>query len=315
MTYFTYPGGTPQLGETFGRIVHDAESAGLYSAWVMDHFFQLGGWGPPEREMVEAYSALSYAAALTSRIKLGTLVTGVTYRYPAILVKTATALDVLSGGRSYFGIGAAWNEQEHVGLGVPFPPLKERFEILEETLQVAHQMWSGEAAPFEGKHLHLAQTINSPNSVQRPHPPIMIGGDGEQKTFRLIAKYGDACNLIIITDHAADYMSGVTYAERKFAVLRERCDEIGRPYTDIEKTTLSAIVLTKDGKMPDGALEINEDQPVMTPLQAIEYFHALAEAGVDHAIFNSVVMHIPGALDLWAEQVVPAVEKMQVAGR
>ena len=159
MTYFTYPGGVERLGETFGRIVRDAESAGLYSAWVMDHFFQIGGWGPPEREMVEAYSALSYAAALTSRIKLGAMVTGVTYRYPGILVKTATALDVLSGGRSYFGIGAAWNEKEHAGLGVPFPPLKERFELLEETLQVAHQMWSGEDA-----------AVRRQASASRPHP-------------------------------------------------------------------------------------------------------------------------------------------------
>jgi F420-dependent oxidoreductase-like protein len=315
MTYFTYPGGPARLGETFGRIVRDAENAGLDSVWVMDHFFQIGGWGPPEREMLEAYSTLSYAAALTSRIKLGAMVTGVTYRYPGILVKTATTLDVLSGGRSYFGIGAAWNEKEHLGLGVPFPPLKERFELLEETLQVAHQMWNGEAAPFEGKHLHLDQTLNSPNSIQHPHPPIMIGGDGEQKTFRLIAKYGDACNLIVITDRGADYMRGVPYAERKFAVLRERCDEVGRPYTDIEKTTLSAIVITKDGKLPEGALEINEEQALMSPAQAIEYFHALAEAGVDHAIFNSITMHLPGALDVWAEEIVPAVENMAVAGR
>jgi len=315
MTYFTYPGGVERLGEIFGRIVRDAESADLYSAWVMDHFFQIGGWGPPEREMVEAYSALSYAAALTSRIKLGAMVTGVTYRYPGILVKTATALDVLSGGRSYFGIGAAWNEKEHAGLGVPFPPLKERFELLEETLQVAHQMWSWEDAPFDGKHLHLARTLNSPNSVQRPHPPILIGGDGEQKTFRLIAKYGDACNLIVITDKGEDYMRGVPYAQRKFDVLRERCDEVGRPYSDIEKTTLSAIVITKDGKMPEGALEISEEQALMSPSQAIEYFHALAEVGVDHALFNSVTMHLPGALDVWAEEIVPAVEKFAVAGR
>src|SRR5438552_12657187 len=128
ITYFTYPGGPASLGETFGRIVRDAEDAGFYSAWVMDHFFQIGGWGPKELEMLEAYSALSYAAALTNKIKLGVMVTGVTYRYPGILVKTATTLDVLSGGRSYFGIGAAWEEREHRALGVPFPPLKERFE-------------------------------------------------------------------------------------------------------------------------------------------------------------------------------------------
>src|SRR5437762_826458 len=221
---FTWPTDKP-IGPTFGAIGRRAEEAGFDSLWVMDHFFQIGGLGKPEDPMIEGYSALSFIAGQTSKIKLGTLVTGVTYRHPGILVKTVTTLDVLSSGRAYLGIGAAWNELEHLGLGVPFPPLKERFERLEETLQVAHQMWSGEAAPFEGKHLHLAQTLNSPNSLQRPHPPIMIGGDGEQKTFRLIAKYGDACNLIVITDHGADYMRGIPYAERKFAVLRERCDE------------------------------------------------------------------------------------------
>src|SRR5215212_4003913 len=148
--YYTYPGGTASLSDTFGRIVRDAEEAGFYSVWVMDHFFQIGGWGSKEREMLEAYTTLAYGAALTSKIKLGALVTGVTYRHPGILIKTATTLDVLSKGRSYLGIGAAWNKGEHEGLGVPFPPLKERFELLEETLQVAHRMWSGETGPYEG---------------------------------------------------------------------------------------------------------------------------------------------------------------------
>jgi F420-dependent oxidoreductase-like protein len=315
MTYFTYPGGPEQLGRTFGRIVRDAEEAGFYSAWVMDHLSQIGGWGPKEREMLESYSALSYAAALTSKIRLGALVTGVTYRYPGILLKTATALDVLSGGRSYFGIGAAWDDEEHLALGVPFPPVKERFELLEETLRVAHQMWGGEAAPFEGKHLHLAETLNSPNSIQRPHPPIIIGGDGEQKTFRLIARYGDACNLIIITGEPQNYMRGVDFARRKYEVLRQRCEEEGRDYADIEKTTLSGLIVTKDGSRPEGALDTPEAQALMTPAQAIEYFHALAEAGTDHAIFNTPIMHIPGAFDVWAEEIIPAVEKIAVAGR
>jgi alkanesulfonate monooxygenase SsuD/methylene tetrahydromethanopterin reductase-like flavin-dependent oxidoreductase (luciferase family) len=265
--------------------------------------------------MLESYSALSYAAALTSKIRLGALVTGVTYRYPGILLKTATALDVLSGGRSYFGIGAAWDDEEHLALGVPFPPVKERFELLEETLRVAHQMWGGEAAPFEGKHLHLAETLNSPNSIQRPHPPIIIGGDGEQKTFRLIARYGDACNLIIITGEPQNYMRGVDFARRKYEVLRQRCEEEGRDYADIEKTTLSGLIVTKDGSRPEGALDTPEAQALMTPAQAIEYFHALAEAGTDHAIFNTPIMHIPGAFDVWAEEIIPAVEKIAVAGR
>lgn len=310
MTYFTYPGGTAALAETFGRIVRDAESAGMYSLWVMDHFFQIGGWGPSELDMVEAYSALNFAAAITEKVKLGALVTGVTYRHPAILVKTATALDVLSQGRAYFGIGAAWNANEHRGLGVPFPPLKDRFEVLEETLQVAHRMWAEEVTPFEGKHLQLERTLNSPNSSQRPHPPILIGGDGEQKTFRLIAKYGDACNLIVITDEGVDPFRGAPYAKRKFAVLKERCDEIGRPFSEIEKTTLSGLIVTRDGTRPEGTFDTPEAQALMSVSQAIEYFHALAEAGTDHAIFNTPIMHIPGAFDVWAEEIVPAVEKM-----
>src|SRR5260221_10517838 len=192
---FTWPGGLRHLGDTFGAIAERAEGAGLYSLWVMDHFFQIPNVGPVDTDMLEGYSALAFAAARTRRIKLGTLVTGVTYRYPGILVKTVTTLDVLSGGRAYLGIGAAWNEQEHRGLGVPFPPLAERFERLEETLQIAHQMWIGDEKPYQGKQYQLARPLNSPPSVQKPHPPILIGGGGERKTLRLVAQYGDACNF------------------------------------------------------------------------------------------------------------------------
>src|SRR2546421_369432 len=157
---FTWPNGQSQLGRTFGEIAERADKAGLYSFWVMDHFFQIGSVGPAENEMLEGWSALAFAAGKTSRIKLGTMVTGVTYRYPGILVKTVTTLDVLSGGRAYLGIGAAWNEAEHVGLGVPFPPLAERFERLEETLQIVHQMWSGDEKPYNGKYYHLARLLN-----------------------------------------------------------------------------------------------------------------------------------------------------------
>jgi F420-dependent oxidoreductase-like protein len=305
--YFTYPGGQEKLAENFGRIVREAEAAGFYSLWVMDHFFQLEGWGPAEFEMMEGYSTLSYAAALTSKIKLGLMVGGVTYRYPGILLKTATTFDVLSGGRSYFGIGAAWYEREHKGLGVPFPPLKERFERLEETLQIAHLMWSGENQSFEGMHYQLAETINSPAAVQKPHPPIIIGGMGEQKTFRLIAKYADACN--IFTWRGADYVKA------KYDVLRERCEEANRPYSDIEKTTLSELIVTRDGKTPDGVHPAPDMAPNYTVEQAIEHFHQLAEIGTDHAIFNSPITHLPGAFDVWAQDIIPAVEKMTPAGR
>src|SRR5579863_7719400 len=193
---FTWPNGQSQLGKTFGEIAERADKAGLYSLWVMDHFFQIGNMGPPENEMLEGWSALAFAAGRTQRIKLGTMVTGVTYRYPGLLVKTATTLDVLSSGRAYFGIGAAWNEREHLGLGVPFPPVSERFERLEETLQVCLQMWSDDNGPFKGTHYQLAETLCVPPPLQQPRPPILIGGTGEHKTLRLAARYADACNWI-----------------------------------------------------------------------------------------------------------------------
>ncbi|MGZ6391976.1 MAG: LLM class F420-dependent oxidoreductase [Ktedonobacterales bacterium] len=293
---FTYPSGQDQLGAEFGRIVDRAERAGLYSLWVMDHFFQIQVQGPPEHEMLEGWSALAFAAGRTSRIKLGTLVTGVTYRYPGVLVKTATTLDVLSGGRSYFGIGAAWNEQEHRGLGVPFPPTAERFERLEETLQIALQMWAGDETPYHGKHYQLERPLNSPQSVQRPHPPIMIGGTGEQKTLRMVAQYGDACNLFA--------RLGDDELKRKLDVLRGHCERLGRPYEQIEKTSLSTLRFSRDGR--DGTL---------TTAAAVDYFGHLAELGFDHALFNTPDVLDPNMYEQLATEVIPQVEKIAVAGR
>jgi F420-dependent oxidoreductase-like protein len=293
---FTHSSGPAQLGDRFGAVAQQAERAGFYSLWVMDHFFQIGTQGSPENEMLEGWSALAFAAGRTNRLRLGTLVTGVSYRHPGILVKTATTLDVLSQGRAYFGVGAAWNEQEHRGLGVPFPPLAERFERLEETLRVARQMWAGDEAAFEGAHYTLERPINSPNSVQRPHPPILIGGGGEKKTLRLVAQYGDACNLFA--------RMGDEEVRRKLDVLREHCEALGRPYAEIEKTTLSTLTITRDGR--DGS---------MTPARAIEYFHQQSELGVDHAIFNTPRVYEPEFFDLMGAEVIPAVEKIVVSGR
>jgi len=293
---FTWPNGQSQLGQTFAQIAENADRAGLYSFWVMDHFFQIPNVGPVENEMLEGWSTLSFAAGLTSRIKLGTMVTGVTYRYPGILVKIATTLDVLSRGRTYFGIGAAWNEEEHVGLGVPFPPLAERFERLEETLQIALQMWSGEDKAYEGKHYHLARTLNSPQAVQRPHPPILIGGSGERKTLRLVAKYGDACNLFA--------RLGKDVMQHKLDVLREHCQQVGRPYEEIEKTTLDQISLSRDGRNNS-----------MTPAAAVEYFGGLAAQGIDQALFSLRNVYDPDVFELLASEIVPQVEKISVAGR
>jgi F420-dependent oxidoreductase-like protein len=293
---FTWANGQGEIGDTFGLIAQRAERAGFYSFWVMDHFFQIVMVGPAEHEMLEGYSALAFAAAKTNHIKLGTLVTGVTYRYPALLVKTVTTLDVLSHGRAYFGVGAAWNEEEHKGLGVPFPSTSERFERLEETLRIAQQMWAGDEKPFEGKHYQLERPLNSPQSVQRPHPPIMIGGTGERKTLRMVAQYGDACNI--------SSRIGMDELKRKLDVLRERCQEVGRPYTDIEKTTLGTIRLTRDGR---------EDS--MTPAAAIAYFRELADIGIDHAIVNMPHVEDLEPFDLYANEVIPEVSKFEVAGR
>jgi F420-dependent oxidoreductase-like protein len=293
---FTWPNGQGELGDTFGLIAERTERAGLYSLWVMDHFFQIPTVGPAEHEMLEGWSALAFAAGRTNRIRLGTLVTGVTYRHPGILVKTATTLDVLSHGRSYFGIGAAWYEGEHRGLGVPFPPLAERFARLEETLQIALQMWAGNEQPFVGKYYQLERPLTVPRSVQQPHPPILIGGGGERKTLRLVARYADACNLFAY--------SGRERLQHKLEVLRAHCEAIGRPYEQIEKTTLGRLFITRDGR--DGSL---------SPAAAIDYFASLAELGIDQAIFSMPNVYELEPFELLATEIVPQVEKLRVAGR
>jgi F420-dependent oxidoreductase-like protein len=293
---FTWPSGQAELGDNFALIAERAERAGLYSLWVMDHFFQISMVGPAENEMLEGWSALAFAAGRTNRIKLGTMVTGITYRHPAILVKTATTLDVLSHGRAYFGIGAAWNEEEHRGLGVPFPPLKERFERLEETIQIALQMWNGDEKPFTGRYYQLERPLNNPQPVQKPHPPILIGGSGERKTLRLVAQYGDGCNLF--------GQMGDEILTQKMNVLRDHCQTLGRPYEQIEKTALDTLSITRDGR--DGSL---------TPDAAIKHLRHYAELGIDQVIFNTPNVATLEFYDLLAEKIVPEVEKFVPAGR
>jgi F420-dependent oxidoreductase-like protein len=222
---FTTPSGPARLGADLATVARTADDAGFEFVAVMDHFFQIGSIGPPERAMLEAYTTLGYLAACTSRAKLLTLVTGTVYRHPGILAKTVTTLDVLSGGRAWLGIGAAWNEQESRGLGIPFPPVAERFERLEETLQICLQMWRGDESPYHGQHYQLERPINSPQALSTPHPPIMIGGSGERKTLRFVARYAQACNLFPSPELA-----------RKLDVLRAHCDAEGRDYDDITKT-------------------------------------------------------------------------------
>src|SRR5271154_2820066 len=222
---FTTPAGPAHLGADLGTVARIADEGGFDFLAVMDHFFQIGVMGSAEAEMLEGYTTLGYLAACTSRAKLLTLVTGAVYRHPGILAKIVTTLDVLSGGRAWLGIGAGWNEEESRGLGIPFPPVAERFERLEETLQICLQMWSGDESPYRGKHYSLDRPLNSPQSLTRPHPPIMIGGGGEKKTLRFVAKYADACNLFPGPD-----------LPRKLDVLRAHCDAEGRDYDEITKT-------------------------------------------------------------------------------
>jgi len=241
---FTWPGGPPALGPTLAGIARQAEDAGFARLSVMDHFWQIGHIGPPEHEMLEAYTALGFLAAHTTRITLHTLVTGVTYREPGLLAKAITTLDVLSGGRALLGIGAAWNGDESAGLGFAFPPTAERFERLEETLQIILQMWSDDDGPYQGKHYQLARTLNSPPALSSPRPRIMIGGSGEKKTLRLVAQYADACNLFGGPDLA-----------HKLVVLQEHCADVGRDYDTIEKTAMAPFELGADGHGADKLLD------------------------------------------------------------
>jgi F420-dependent oxidoreductase-like protein len=211
------------MAEHLAGIARRAEEAGFDSLWVWDHFIQLRRW---EDRLLEGWMMLAFLAGVTTRIKIGTLVTGVTYRHPAILVKQASTLDVLSGGRSYFGVGAAWNEREHKAFGVRFPPISERFEMLEDLLEIAHRAWRGETSAYHGRHVELAEQMDKPAPVQKPHPPILIGGGGEKKTLRLVAKYADATHQ---TTDDPDEM------RHKMEVLRRHCEEIGRPYEEIER--------------------------------------------------------------------------------
>jgi F420-dependent oxidoreductase-like protein len=281
---FSWPDGPDGLASRLRAIAEAADQGGFASLWVMDHFFQIPPVGPAELDMLEGYSALAFVAAATRSLSLGTLVTGVSYRHPGILVKTVSTLDVLSGGRAVLGIGAAWFEREHAGLGVPFPPLRERFERLEETLRIAKQMWSGEVAPFAGRHYRLAETLCVPQPLRRPHPPILIGGMGEQRTLRLVARHADACNLFT-------YM-GAAEVGRKLDVLRRHCEAERRDFDEIERTTLGTVQLAP-GKQ--------------TPADVIRELGALAKVGVQHAIVNLPNVHEIAPVERLAKEVLPEI--------
>jgi F420-dependent oxidoreductase-like protein len=284
---FSWPEGTAGIGSKFAEIGRTADEAGFASLWVMDHFFQIEVVGEVEEPMLEGYSALSYLAAITERARLGTLVTGVHYRHPGLLVKTATTLDVLSKGRAYLGIGAGWNERESRGLGVPFPSTRERFEQLEEALQIARQMWSGEVEPYEGEHYQLDEPLNSPQALAEPHPPVMIGGMGEKRTLRLVAKYADACNLFAY--------GGSGLIRHKLDVLRGHCEDVGRDYEEIERTALGTVNVGDEGMGAD---------------EVIGFCQEMSDAGIQHLIFNMPNVHEIKPLVTFGEEIIPAVAEL-----
>jgi alkanesulfonate monooxygenase len=240
---FTWPGGAPSIGADLARVARTAEDVGFARLSVMDHVWQISVNGPPEHDMLEAYTTLGFLAAHTEKVELVSWVTAVVYREPGLLAKMVTTLDVLSNGRAWLGIGAAWNEPEAQGLGLFFPPLAERFERLEEALQICLQMWSDDDGPYDGKHYQLARTLNVPQALTKPHPPILIGGSGEKKTLRLVAQYAQACNLFNSPD-----------VEHKLDVLRGHCEAVGRDYDDIEKTVIMPLDPGAGGENVDSLL-------------------------------------------------------------
>jgi F420-dependent oxidoreductase-like protein len=281
---FTWPGGTAELASALTRIATTAEDVGIARLTVMDHLWQIGDIGDPQQPMLEAYTTLGFVAAKTQRLILHTLVTGVVYREPGLLAKAVTTLDVLSCGRASLGIGAAWNEEEAKGLGLPFPPLAERFERLEEALQICLQMWSPDEGPFDGKHYQLARTLNSPPSLRRPRPRIMVGGGGERKTLRLVALYADACNIFASPD-----------AAHKLDVLRDHCGNEGRDYDEIEKTATLAV------------------DPTTGPGPILEQLRGLHELGFDVVYLIVPAVETLTPLEMLGASVIPEIARWQPA--
>jgi F420-dependent oxidoreductase-like protein len=259
LTNYSWPGGTEALGSDLARVVRAADAGEIDTVWVADHLLQADPTAIPDSEMLEAYTALGFVAAHTERVRLGTMVSAVTFRAPSLLIKEVTTLDVLSGGRAWLGLGAGYHEDEARAMDLSLPPMAERFGVLEETLQLALRMWEDDRSPFEGRHLRLERPVGNPRPLARPHPPILVGGAGERKTLRLVARYADACNLFDIPD-------GGRTIRHKLEVLSRHCEEVGRPFEEIEKTV---------------STRLNADE---TATAFAERCAALAELGLDHAV-------------------------------
>jgi F420-dependent oxidoreductase-like protein len=274
---YTWPGGAAAIAEQLATIAGGAEEAGFSSFWLMDHFLQIPSWGTPDADpMLEAYTALGFVAARTSRIRLGTLVSGVVYRYPSVLIKSVTTLDVLSGGRAYFGVGAAWFEREAVAYGIPFPPRLERFRLLEDTVRLARASWLDGAMPFEGRIVRAAQPVQRPAPLSRPRPPVMIAGRGPVRTLGLVARYADAWNVIARPEEGPGFLMA----------LRERCAKIGRDPAQIETTVLD----------PDDWRRQEDPAYRWTPDWELARLRRWREMGFDHVIVNLPDAHDPAKL-------------------
>lgn len=286
LSNFTYGVDASTFPSKLNEIVGGADTAGFDRISVMDHYFQIPGVGPAEHEMFEPYGILGYIAARTSRVKLGVLATGVTYRNPGFLAKQVTGLDVLSGGRAWLGIGAAWYEREHTGLGFAFPPLRERYERLEEAIQICLQMWSTNNGPFEGKHYRLAETLCSPLPIQQPRLPIMVAGSGEQKTLRLVARYADSCNV---------QSKSPEDVKRLFDILKQHCDAEGTSYDAIERTVVMRFDPGANGERADALVEM---------------LGQFADVGVQATLGSLTGCEDPMVMEAMGRLVIPQVNEM-----
>ena len=298
---FSYDG--REIIENLKQVVLRAENLGFDSFWVMDHFHQISMVGEPSEPMLEGWTTQAAVCGFTSKIRLGTLVTGVIYRYPSILAKIGATLDVLSGGRSFMGIGAAWNEEESRAYGIPFPSVSERFERLDEALQIIHKMWTEDHATFIGKYYQIKDAYCNPKPLQKPHPPILIGGTGERKTFRLVAKYGDACNLFGSPDTI----------RKKLAILRERCREVNREYGTILKTKLGHVIIASDKNKVEKMLaeefknvssEMRSEFVIFgTPEEVRRQVEAFRDSGIEYLIVSLPPSQELEQLELFAREV------------
>lgn len=282
---FKYPGGKAAIRPKLKEIVTTAEEGGFSSLWVMDHYYQIKGLFDEDYTdpMLEAYSTLGYFAGLTEKIWLGVLVTGVIYRHPAVLMKMVNTVDILAGGRTYFGIGAAWYEGEARGNGIPYPTTSERFEQLEDCLQLAKALWAGDQTSFEGKHFSAPAITNNPRPITTPHPRIMIGGTGPKKTLRMVAQYADACNI-------GDWV-GDENMQKALDTLKAHCENLNRDYDTVEKTSLCTVNLSGDD----------------TPAGVISRINELSQMGFTHAIFNMPDVFKITPLETFATEIMPAV--------